>query len=136
MHHAKDSRTTTHVIFCPDSGGNHDVQVGYFFRPDRLVVSFTLISAGGNVSQVEFFSRPGRLRPGSVRLSWEGEGVPQGLPGISSTLMPSKPATVASVESLVGLVLSDLLTFQAFELSQWRLSSPSSSGITTKRSTM
>lgn len=79
------------------------MQVGYFFRPDRLVVSFTLTSAGGNFSQVELFSRPGRLRPGSVRLSWQGEGVPQGLSGVSSTLAPKEPATGGPVQSLVSL---------------------------------
>jgi len=94
--------------------------MGYFFRPDRLVVSFTLSSAGGNTSQVELFSRPGRLRPGrlrpgSVRLSWQGEGVPQGVAGVSSTLAPGEPATGGAVQSLVshketieGVVVADV----------------------------
>ena len=76
--------------------------MGYFFRPDRLVISFTLPSMGGNTSQVEVFSQPGRLRPGSVRLSWQGQGVPQGLAGVSSTLGTGEPAAVGAVQSLVS----------------------------------
>ena len=82
------------------------MQVRYYFRPDRYVVTFMDVASsthsGNSTFQVELFWKAGTLTPGSIRVAWLGMGMTDALAGLMLTNQSTAPAE-HSAASLVSM---------------------------------
>ena len=89
------------------------VQVSYYFRPDRYVVTFADIALSTNNTtftfQLELFWKAGTLAPGSMRITWLDINMQDALAGLMLTNQSAAPrgGAISSVVWRICELLND-----------------------------